>query len=114
MGAPRRLSVLWLCGRCIESVTDDGVEFPLWEETASARRETVSKVLRFFALTADPGTDHSIDSELIDPLWDHLGRLKAKWMDREEELIAAFIRRAYDQGTWDTDLLVSTSIIMDH
>jgi hypothetical protein len=43
-----------------------------------------------------------------------LREIRAKWIDRDQSLAWAIVRRAFHRGTWDTSLLSSTLLLLDN
>lgn len=84
----------------------------VWQRSIESRANTLANVISFFAKSREMSWEELSDSS--DNFLDsRLGDLKASWIDREEPLVAAIIRRSSMRGTWDTSLLCSALPLPD-
>jgi hypothetical protein len=86
----------------------------VWNETANSSAKDVSQVTDFFALTTGRAEDWGLPNwDCFDSVRSHLGEIRSTWIDVEQPLALAIVRRAFRQGTWDTSLLCSTCALRD-
>jgi hypothetical protein len=84
----------------------------MWRWTEKTSPSVYSDVVAFFAIThtaadwADWGWDRFCP-------WTHLGEIEATWLDVEQPLARAMVRRAFREGNWDTSLIISAFLLLD-
>ena len=111
--------VFGLCWRgqlaCLER--DDELALKMakrvWSQTAYSSAEQVSQINTFFVLVKRQddraGQNPVLAGYDLDD-FNLFGEIKAPWIDQEQTLASAILRRAFRKGTWDTSIL--TSIVL--
>ena len=108
-----------LCWRgqlaCIEGDDDLAIECAnrVWKMTANASPKSVNQVISFFALAQRSDDWSSLSWHRLDYAQSQLSEIEASWIDVEERLASAMLRRAARKGTWDTSLLCSAFVLHD-
>jgi hypothetical protein len=86
----------------------------VWERSARSQEKTLTALTSFFGLTTHLAVEWSRWGwDRLGYVSSHLGEIEGMWIDREEPLATAIVRRAFNQGTWDTSLLCSTLALQD-
>jgi hypothetical protein len=97
---------------------DMALEYALriWDETSSTSAEMIQRVTAFFALSVNDfyPEDEIRCSGWAGFAWSSLGCIRDTWIDSDQELVWAIVRRAFRQGTWDTPLLCSMMALVHH
>jgi len=87
----------------------------VWDQARSGSSGTVHRVTTFFALTGSSAPDwNRWKWDRLPSPSSHLGELNGAWIDRHQPLAWALVRRAFQQGTWDTSLLCSMMALRDN
>ena len=87
----------------------------VWVRAIFASAGTIQRVTAFFALTG--GSACIWDRGMWDSLpsaGSHLGELADTWIDRDQPLAWAIVRRAFQRDAWDTSLLCSMMALRDN
>lgn len=81
-----------------------------WEQSAHFNSSMNTRAIRLLARQTDFLKDELKWKEPSSPgPYSHLRDLSDWWLDREESLAAAFVRRCFDGGNWDTDTVLAVN-----
>jgi hypothetical protein len=86
----------------------------VWSQTLACSADEMSKVAAFFALTRELGADwgHCSDPDRFNS-GSHLGELQSKWLDLEQGLAPALVRRTFRHCKWGTPLICSAFALQE-